>query len=134
MCLTGYVAVCCYVHRQKRDLQQTQTKASVRIQTFVRGKQAKRTYKYTYKRLVRQRNQRLKERRLKAVIRIQSLFRMRLGRLKVQKQRQLVVEREKDARELEVLEESLVGLHEDFMQELLVIRAQNGVRGMLAKG
>lgn len=106
----------------------------MRIQTFVRGKQAKRTYKYTYKRLVRQRNQRLKERRLKAVIRIQSLFRMRLGRLKVHKQRQLVVEREKEARELEVLEESLVGLHEDFMQELLVIRAQNGVRGMLAKG
>lgn len=120
--------------RRSKNLAQEQTYASVKIQALVRGKQAKTTYKHTYKRLVRQRNQRMKDKRLKAVIKIQSLFRMRLGRLKVQKQRQIALEREKEQREFEELENSLAGLHEDFMKELLVIRAQNGIRGMLAKG
>jgi hypothetical protein len=83
---------------------------------------------------VRQRNARFKERKIKAVIRIQSLLRMRLGFLRVRRQRLLKQERERERVELEELEASLEGLHEDFMHELLVIRAQNGVRAMLAKG
>ncbi len=119
--------------RNTQTTEQLNHRASVKIQALVRGKQQKSTFKHTHKRLVRQRNQRIKERKHKATVKIQSIFRMRLGRIRVNKQRLLAAEREREKRELDVLEASLEGLHEDFMMELMVIRAQNGIRGMLAK-
>jgi hypothetical protein len=38
-----------------------------------------------------------------------------------------------EQREWEAIEGSLVGLHEDFMKELMVLRCQTAGRGMLAK-
>jgi hypothetical protein len=44
-----------------------------------------------------------------------------------------VAERERERRELEELERMIEGIHGEFMKELLVIRAQTGIRGKLAR-
>ena len=64
---------------------------------------------------------------------IQCRVRQRQAVHKAQTRRQLKADEERERREFEELELSLEGLHEDFMTELLVIRAQKGVRSMLAK-
>ena len=101
---------------------------------MVRGKQAKEYVARSRKRLVRQRQQRRLDRRHKAALRIQCMARIRRARVRVNKKRELRDAAEKERLEFEELEQSLEGLHEDFMVELMAIRAQKGARYMLAKG
>ena len=116
-----------------RKVEYKQNKAVVKIQAIVRGKQAKDYVERSRKRLVRQRQARKIDRRHKAAIRIQSRARILVAKAKAAKRRAVREEEERERREFEVLEQSLEGLHEDFMLELMVIRAQKGARSMLAK-
>lgn len=119
--------------REMRSVKVIQSQAAVRIQAVVRGKQAKEYVERSRKRLVRQRQARRIEQRHKAAIRIQCRVRCNLARARARKRRELKEEEERERREFEELELSLEGLHEDFMKELLVIRAQKGARSMLAR-
>lgn len=116
-----------------RSVKVIQTKAAVKIQAVVRGKQAKEYVERSRKRLVRQRQARRIDQRHKAAIKIQCRVRCRQARAKANKRRQIREDEERERREFEELELSLEGLHEDFMKELLVIRAQKGARSMLAR-
>ncbi|RYG66810.1 hypothetical protein EON64_08900 [archaeon] len=64
---------------------------------------------------------------------IQCAFRCHRARLRIIKQRGLMAEKERERRELEELERLIEGLHTAFMKELLVIRAQTGMRAKLAR-
>jgi hypothetical protein len=108
-------------------------KGAMKLQCLVRGKQQRKRYKKNYRLLVRQREVRIRNRRLKAALMIQCAFRCHRAKKRVLKQRRLVEEREKERKELQELEDSIHGLHERWMQELMAIRAQTGVRGLLAR-
>lgn len=110
-----------------------ENKAVVKIQAVVRGKQAKNYVERSRKRLERQRQARRIERRQKAALKIQCRARIYLAKRKARKKRELKEEEERERKEFEDLEASLEGLHEDFMKELLVIRAQKGARSMIAR-
>jgi hypothetical protein len=110
-----------------------QFQAATKIQAAVRGKQAKEYVARSRKRLERQRQVRRVEKRQKAALKIQCRARVYLARRKARRKREIKEEEERERREFEDLELSLEGLHEDFMNELLVIRAQKGARSMLAK-
>lgn len=58
---------------------------------------------------------------------------MILSKQRVKKVRVVHEERMQLKCELEILEEQVVGMHGTWMTELLAIRAQTGVRAMLAK-
>lgn len=100
---------------------------------MVRGKQAKEYVTKSRRRLERQRQARRVERRQKAAVKLQCCARIYIARRKARRRRELRDEEERERREFEELEQSLEGLHEDFMNELLVIRAQKGARSMLAR-
>ena len=107
--------------------------AAIKIQTPARGKIVRKEFKRSYKRLMRERKARSYQRAVRAATRIQGLFRMRQARKFVEKKK---AERETyrtEQREWETIEQSLAGLHDDFMKELMVLRCQTAGRGMLAK-
>lgn len=110
-----------------------ENKAVTKIQAIIRGKQAKVYVEKSRRRLVRQRQARRIEKRNKSALKIQCRVRANQARAKAQARRQIKADEEKERLEFEELELSLEGLHEDFMTELLVIRAQKGVRSMIAK-
>jgi hypothetical protein len=105
----------------------------VRVQAWVRARLGQRRYKQQYRTLVRQRAMRIRARREKAALRIQCAYRIHRARQRVARQRTLFAERARELAELRALEESLEGLHGEWMQELLVIRAQTGFRGHKAR-
>lgn len=107
--------------------------AVTRIAARVRGIQQRKRYKKNYRLLVRQRELRIRAKRLNAAITIQCAYRCLRARRRIVKQRKVVEEREREKRELQELEDSIQGLHERWMHELMAIRAQTGVRGMLAR-
>lgn len=117
--------------RKQRDA--TMVRAAIKIQTPVRGKLVRKQFKRNYKRLVRERKARTYQRCVKAATRIQCLFRKWKAKALVEKRRAEKEAIEAERREWEAIEESLVGLHEDFMTELMVLRCQTAGRGMLAK-
>jgi len=119
--------------RNMKSVKIIENKAVTKIQAVIRGKQAKDYVEKSRRRLVRQRNARRVEKRQKMALKIQCRVRQRQAAHKAQTRRQLKADEERERREFEELELSLEGLHEDFMTELLVIRAQKGVRSMLAK-
>jgi len=108
-------------------------KASTNIQKIVRGQQAKQYVRRNRKKLLRVKAVRKMEKRNQMALVIQCCVRVYRARQRTQKQRQLREEAERERREFEELELSLEGLHEDFMKELLHIRAQRGARALLAK-
>ena len=64
---------------------------------------------------------------------MQCMYRKWKAKALVEKRRAEKEAIEAERREWEAIEESLVGLHEDFMTELMVLRCQTAGRGMLAK-
>jgi hypothetical protein len=120
-------------YRLQTSRKVVQFQAATKIQAAVRGKQAKEYVARSRKRLERQRQVRRVEKRQKAALKIQCRARVYLARRKARRKREIKEEEERERREFEDLELSLEGLHEDFMNELLVIRAQKGARSMLAK-
>ncbi len=99
----------------------------------MRGRQQRRRYKKQYRTLVKQRELRIRAKRLKAAIILQCSYRTHLAKKKVIKQRAMVMERRQEQAELAALEASLAGYHQSWMEELLAIRAQTGIRGMIAR-
>ena len=116
-----------------KSVKVVENKAVTKIQALVRGKQAKEYVEKSRKRLVRQRQARRIEKRHKSALKVQCRVRQNIARLRAQQRRQIKADEERERREFDELEQSLEGLHEDFMTELLVIRAQTGIRGMIAK-
>lgn len=107
--------------------------ATKQIQAIVRGRQQRRRYKKSYRTLVKQRELRIRAKRLKAAIILQCIYRIHLARKKIIKQRAIVTEQRQEQAELSLLEASLAGYHQSWMEELLAIRAQTGIRGMIAR-
>jgi hypothetical protein len=107
--------------------------ATVRMQKIIRGFIQRRKYKRNYRLLIKQREVRIRAKRQKSAIIVQCAFRIYRAKKRVGKQRLLVAEREKERKEIEMLEASIQGLHSRWMDELMAIRAQTGVRKMLAK-
>ena len=108
-------------------------KAANKIQAIIRGKLQRKKYKKSYRSLVKQREIRIRTKRLKSVIIIQCAYRMYRAKKRVSKQRAIVMEKRQELAELDELEKNLQGYHQSWMDELLTIRAQTGIRGMLAR-
>jgi hypothetical protein len=121
------------VSSKMRSVETIQYNAVTKLQAVVRGRQAKQYVEKSRKRLIRQRQARKIERRQKASLKIQCCARQRFARKKAAHRRQMKLDEENERREFEELELSLEGLHVGFMHDLMVIRAQTGARGMLAK-
>ena len=119
--------------RAKKNFIQLQKNASVKIQSIVRRRQATAFVKRSYKKLARMRQFRNMDKRNKAAITIQCMIRCHKARNRVRKQREILDKKNREDREYEELENSLAGLHEEFIQELYHIRAQKGARALLAK-
>lgn len=119
--------------RKKKAAEVYYLKCVIRVQAWARCRMARKKYKKSYRSLVRQRALRIRAKREKAALIIECSFRCFRARKRVRNQRVLVADREKERRELKALEDSLEGLHGQWMQELLVIRAQTGMRGHLAR-
>ena len=79
------------------------------------------------------RNLRMIEKRNKAAIIIQCMIRSHKAYNRVRKQRDILEKKLREDREFDEIENSLAGLHEEFIQELYHIRAQKGARALLAK-
>lgn len=119
--------------RIRKMIEEERKEAATQIQSLIRCFLGKRRYKKSYKSLQRQRAIRVRAKRINAALIVQCAFRCYRARMRVVKQRLLFAERERERREVELLEKSIDGIHDHFMTELLVIRAQTGVRGMLAR-
>lgn len=119
--------------RIRKAIEEERQEAAIRMQALIRGFLGKRRYKKGFKSLQRQRAIRVRAKRMNAALIIQCAFRCYRARMRVVKQRMLYAEREHERRELDALEKSIEGLHDAFMTELLVIRAQTGIRGKLAR-
>lgn len=108
-------------------------KSAIKIQTFIRKVITLRKFRKSYRSLVRQREIRKREKRIKACIIIQCIFRIHLAKKVVAQKRSEYKERQTFLREMEELEKSLVGIHDEFLHDLNVIKAQTGIRAYLAK-
>jgi hypothetical protein len=99
----------------------------------MRGVLQRRRYKKSYRSLVRQRALRIRAKKEKAAVVIQCAYRCYRAKKRVAQQRIVFGEKVKEREEMAALEKSIEGMHEDWMQQLLAIRAQTGIRGMLAR-
>jgi uncharacterized protein YyaL (SSP411 family) len=97
-------------------------------------KQRAKWFKKSRKKLIRQRNARIKERKDNAATKIQAvIFRATAAKMKVAKQRKLVKDAEEERLEFEFIEQSLDGLHGDWLTELCAIKLETGARGLIAR-
>lgn len=60
-------------------------------------------------------------------------MRMILGKKKAARRKEIYLAAEKERKEIEELEKMVEGMHSSWLTELFAIRAQSGVRAMLAK-
>ena len=82
---------------------------------------------------MRDRISREKKRKDKAATKIQALIRRKLATVIVDKRRKEVAEEKRLQEKLDDLEKKLEELHSEWLEEIIVIRAQTGVRGMLGR-
>ena len=99
----------------------------------MRGVIGRRKFKKSHRALLRQRALRIRARKEKAALIIQCAYRCFRAKKRVARQRILMAERELERRENEALEKLIEGFHETWMQELMAIRAQSGIRAHLAR-
>ncbi len=104
-----------------------------KIQALIRGVLKRIWFRKVYKKLVKDRDTRIKNKRLKAVILIQSAIRRKLAHKIVAKRRLFLLEEYKKQLMLEALDGRLDDMHGDWMNELLAIRIETAGRGLLAK-
>jgi hypothetical protein len=109
------------------------SKEAIKIQTLIRGVLQRRKFKRNHRGLLRQRAIRVRAKKEKAALVVQCAFRCYRASKRLANQRLLVGEKVKERLEMETLEASVLGLHGEWMHELMVIRAQTGIRGMLAR-
>ena len=86
-----------------------------------------------YKRLVRSRDKRIHERRVKAATKIQSKVRWRQSRKIVKEKKAQWEERERKRKQLEDLENRIEDIHSSHLNNLLAMRVQKGVRGKIGR-
>lgn len=103
------------------------------IQSFARGYNCRGHIRKIHKRLVRARDKRLHERKMRAATKIQSMVRWRQSRKIVAEKRAQWAERERKRKQLEDLENRIEDIHSSHLSDLLAMRVQKGVRGKLAK-
>ena len=121
------------MYRAHSDRIRARNKAASIIQKIVLGRKARLYMKRNYKKLVRMRAIRIREKRHQSALILQCMVRSHRAWCIVKKKRLLIEERLREQKEFEELEASLKGMHEQFIHELYHIRAQTGARAMLAK-
>ena len=104
-----------------------------KIQALIRGVLKRVWFRKAYKKLVKDRDLRIKNKRLRAVVLIQSAIRRKLALKIVAKRKQFLLEEYKKELMLEALDGRLDDMHGDWMNELLAIRIETASRGLLAK-
>mmetsp|Transcript_20794 Transcript_20794/g.29896 ORF Transcript_20794/g.29896 Transcript_20794/m.29896 type:complete len:1152 (-) Transcript_20794:76-3531(-) len=107
--------------------------AAIKIQALARGASARTRVRRIYKRLVRARDKRIHEKRLRSAAMIQSIVRMRNARKIVNMKREQFLERERKRKQLEELDNKLDSIHSSHLNDLLALRVQQGMRGKLAR-
>jgi hypothetical protein len=103
------------------------------IQAFARGYNSRVHIRKIHKRLVRAREKRLHDRKMKAVVRIQSMVRWRQSRKIIIEKQAQCAERERKRKQLEDLDNRIDDLHSTHLNDLLALRVQKGVRGKLGR-
>jgi uncharacterized membrane protein YcjF (UPF0283 family) len=86
-----------------------------------------------YKRLVRAREKRIHERKVRAATKIQSMVRWRQSRKIIAEKKAQWAERERKRKQLEDLENRIDDIHSSHLNDLLAMRVQKGVRGKLGR-
>lgn len=122
-----------YFSRIRKVEAERRKAAALKIQALMRGVLQRRRYKKSYRSLLRQRALRIRAKKEKAALVVQCAYRCYRAKKRVAQQRILYGEKVKERQEMAELERSIAGMHEDWMQQLLVIRAQTGIRGLLAR-
>lgn len=118
--------------RIRKRAEMKRQNGAIRIQTMVRGVLGRKIFRKAYKQLTRQKAVREKNKNLRAAVKIQCMARRVLAKATVNARRLIVIQQEQQEQELEEIESKLDSMHSDWMQDLMAIRAQTGVRGMLA--
>jgi len=107
-------------------------RSALLIQKTFRGLLGRRTFKKRYKALARRRAILDKNKHIRGSIKIQALMRKVLAKNVVMKRRVIMMEQEKEKAMIAAIDEKLDDMHDDWMKDLLAIRAQTGMRFKLA--
>lgn len=116
---------------RKREEARRQRSALI-IQKTYRGMIGRRGFKKRYKALARRRAILDKNKHIRGAIKLQALMRKVLAKNVVMKRRVIMMEQEKEKALIAAIDEKLDDMHEDWMNDLMAIRAQSGVRFKLA--
>jgi len=119
--------------RLKKAAQQHREKQAAKIQAMIRGVLGRVWFGVNYKRLKRDRHNRVKAKRMRAVIRIQSVVRMIQARAIVEKRAAQVEKELADRQRMEEIEGRLEDMHKGWMGEILATRIETQARSKLAK-
>lgn len=129
----GHIGKIVINFRAKKAYERYRDRQAAKIQAMIRGVLGRAWFAKQHKRLKRERHNRIKEKRRRAAIYIQSVVRMLQARVIVEKRMAEVEKEREERRRLEEIEGQLEGMHEDWMGEILATRIETQVRGKLAK-
>ena len=114
------------IHRRQR-------KAATKIQSWIRRFTARRYYIRNHKRLIKERNKRVRLQRQRAAILIQGLARI-VHAKKIMTRRKKELAEELEHRVLmDQLDANIEDIHKEWMGDLLAIRTQSGARGFVGR-
>ena len=119
--------------RVRKRTQEKIYKQMVKAQALVRRFLTRCKFLRGYKRLVRERDARKKKRRVRACTIIQGFARIIKAQKVVFKRIAVIQEEERIKHEMEDLDNRIDGIHADWTNDLLAIRVETQVRGMLGK-
>lgn len=105
----------------------------VKIQAAARGYIGRQRIRRIYKKLVKAKEKRIYDRRVKAATKIQGIVRRKEAMKVVKKKRMEFEERDRKRRQMEELDARLDDIHSSHLDDLLAVRVQQGIRGKLAR-
>lgn len=108
-------------------------KAAIKIQSLGRGYIDRKRVRKALPKLIKRRDKRIQQRRIKAATKIQSVARMRAGKKIAALKKIEFMERERKRKQLEELDAKIEDIHSSHMNDLLAIRVQTGMREKLAR-
>lgn len=117
---------------RKRELE-LMNAAATKIQSIIRRFLGRCWFLRSHKRLLRERAIRIKDMKIRQCIKIQSFWRRILATRRVEERRQFRKKEMEEAKLMCELESMIEDIHEDWLKELFAIRAQSGVRGLIAR-
>ena len=120
-------------HRAARELRLLRNKSATKIQALARKYIQRCDFIRNYKRLARDRANRIRDKRNKAAIIIQSFQRMNRARSVVERRRQTYAEELKTRKMMLELDGKIEDMHGEWMNDLLAIRIESGARVKLAR-